>query len=71
MSIWKKIRKPLGWFSSVLVITGAVNWGLVGVAKFNLVETLLGDTFWTRLVYSLVGLSGFYLIYFLTTMRRK
>jgi hypothetical protein len=71
MSIWKKLRKPLGWFSSVMVIAGSIVWGLVGVANFNLVETLLGVSFWTKLVYSLVGLSGFYMIYFLATMKHR
>lgn len=43
----------------VLVLVGAVNWGLVGVAKFNLVEALLGS--WpmvVRVVYALVGVSA-------------
>lgn len=45
--------------SAVLVIVGAINWGLVGIAKFNLVTTLLGS--WPtveRVVYVLVGLAG-------------
>ncbi len=45
--------------SWVLVIVGALNWGLVGVAKFNLVMTLLGQ--WPtveRVVYILVGLAA-------------
>lgn len=45
--------------SYVLVLVGALNWGLVGVYNFDLVAFLLGDmTFWTRAVYSLVGLSA-------------
>lgn len=43
----------------VLVIVGALNWGLVGAFNFNVVTTLL-DT-WpnvVRIVYVLVGLSG-------------
>lgn len=43
----------------VLVIVGALNWGLVGLAKLNLVMTLLGS--WPlveRVVYVLVGLAG-------------
>ena len=43
----------------VLVIVGALNWGLVGVAKFNLVMTILSS--WPvveRIVYVLVGLAG-------------
>ena len=43
----------------VLVIIGALNWGLVGVFDFNLVSALFGlDTALTNLVYILVGLSA-------------
>ena len=42
-----------------LVIVGAINWGLVGIADFNLVEFLFGEqTLLTRLVYILVLISG-------------
>lgn len=47
----------------VLACIGALNWGLVGVFEFNLVEFLLGQ--WevaVRVVYILVGLSGLYLL---------
>ena len=45
-----------------LVVVGALNWGLVSVAKFDLVATLTGETFGstnaaTRLVYGAVGLA--------------
>lgn len=47
----------------LLVIVGAVNWLLVGLARFDLVATLTGDTFGetnpiSSIVYILVGLSG-------------
>lgn len=43
----------------VLTIIGAVNWGLIGLLDFNLVEALFGEaTALTRLVYSLVGVTG-------------
>ena len=42
-----------------LVIIGAINWGLIGLFKFNIVELLFGDmTVLARIVYSLVGVSG-------------
>lgn len=44
--------------AGVLVIIGALNWGLVGAFEFNLVETLFGTTSLTTIVYILVGLSG-------------
>lgn len=43
----------------VLSIIGCINWGLVGLFNFNLVEYLLGDgALITRIVYILVMLSG-------------
>lgn len=42
----------------VLVIVGALNWGLVGLFKFNLVQALFGDSILSAIVYTLVGLSG-------------
>lgn len=42
-----------------LVIIGAINWGLVGLFDFNLVEYLFGDgSLLTRIVYVLVAVSG-------------
>lgn len=48
-----------------LSIIGALNWGLIGIFDFNLVSAIFGNaTFLSRLIYSLVGLSGLYLITF-------
>ena len=45
--------------SFLLVIIGALNWGLVGVFNFDLVARLMGDmTVWSRIVYALVGAGG-------------
>jgi uncharacterized protein len=45
----------------VLVIVGALNWGLVGLFKFDLVAALFGNkSLMSRLVYSLVGMAGAY-----------
>jgi uncharacterized protein len=46
----------------VLAIIGAINWGLIGLLNYNLVEAIFGTaTLFTRIVYALVGLSGLYL----------
>ena len=43
----------------VISIIGCINWGLVGIFNFNLVEYLFGDEIMlTRIVYILVLLSG-------------
>jgi uncharacterized protein len=51
--------KTAYWIALVLVIVGAVNWGLVGLFQFDLVAALFGQASGlSRLVYSLVGLAG-------------
>lgn len=43
----------------VFTIIGALNWGFVGLLEFDLVAALFGEmTVLTRLVYSLVGITG-------------
>lgn len=62
----------LDWASLVLVIVGALNWGLVGLGQIanlgnlDLVQMTVGQVspMATSLVYLLVGLSGLYQIYF-------
>ena len=45
--------------SFILVVVGAINWGLVGLFNFDLVRFLFGEmTFLTRLIYILVGIAG-------------
>ena len=62
--------KQVEWLGMVLVIVGALNWGLVGLgglmgnANWNVVWMLLGS--WPvvlNLVYVLVGLSGLWLLW--------
>ena len=46
-----------------LVIIGAINWGLIGFFKFDLVVFVFGQMTWlTRVIYALIGLSGLYCI---------
>jgi len=43
----------------VITIIGAINWGLIGLLDFNLVETLFGaESMVPRIIYSLVGITG-------------
>lgn len=54
-----------GWCKVIgaIAIIGALNWGLVGVADYNLVDHLLGaGSVAARVVYTLVGLSGLALL---------
>jgi hypothetical protein len=52
--------RPLHWIALVLVIVGAVNWGLVGFFQLDLVAALFGGQAapLSRVVYALVGLAG-------------
>ena len=55
--------KKMDGVALVLVIVGALNWGLVALAEFDLVAALFGLDFgetnaMTRIVYGLVGISG-------------
>lgn len=42
----------------VLTIIGALNWGLIGLFNFNLVESLFGTSMLSAIVYMLVGVAG-------------
>lgn len=65
----------LDWLTMVLVIVGAINWGLVGLGGFvgvnlNLVELILGfSPALVNLVFLLVGLAGVYELYFAYQLR--
>lgn len=52
--------KALDVLAAILVIIGALNWGLVGAAQFDLVTFLFGTSIITRLVFIVVGLAGLY-----------
>lgn len=56
--------KILHIIAFILVIVGALNWGLVGAFEFNLVESLLGSmAMLEKVVYILVGVSALYLAF--------
>jgi uncharacterized membrane protein YuzA (DUF378 family) len=57
--------KSLDVVAAVLVVVGALNWGLVAMAQFDLVAALFGMHFGdvsplSRVVYGLVGAAGLY-----------
>jgi len=53
--------KPFEWSIIILVVLGTVHLGLVGVFNFNFLELLLGT--YVRVAYAIIGLAGFYLLY--------
>jgi uncharacterized membrane protein YuzA (DUF378 family) len=52
--------RALNLLALVLVVVGALNWGLVGAAQFDLVAALFGgqSAVASRIVYVLVGVAG-------------
>lgn len=49
----------------ILVIIGAVNWGLIGFFQYNLVNNLFGSMpALERIIYALVGIAGLYSLSF-------
>ncbi len=69
--------KKLDLLAATLVLVGGLNWGLVGLAKFDLVAWIFGGMEFgetnaaTRVVYSLVGLAAVYGIGALVARRRS
>jgi uncharacterized protein len=57
-------RTPLDRLALVIVIIGALNWLLIGLFQFDLVASVFGgaSSMLSRVVYTLVGLSGIYTI---------
>ncbi len=50
--------------ASLLIIIGALNWGLIGICNFNLVEYIFKKKY-ARIIYILVGIAGLYSILYL------
>lgn len=71
------MMNALRMIAFVLVIVGALNWGLVGLFRFDLVNAIFGGQSiydpgaFSRLIYVLVGLSGLYAITLYQTVKAK
>mgnify|MGYP002796908931 FL=1 len=53
----------LDYTALTIALIGAINWGLIGFFRFDLVAFLCGNMSWiSRIIYALVGLSGLYLL---------
>lgn len=56
-------NRGLDYFALTIAIIGAINWGLIGFFKFDLVAFLFGNlTVLSRIIYAVVGICGLYLI---------
>jgi uncharacterized protein len=68
--------RKLDALAGALLVVGGLNWGLVAIARFDLVAAVVGLDFGqtnpvSRLVYGLVGLSAVYLATQLPALRRR
>jgi len=52
----------IDYVAMIFVFVGALNWGLVGFFKFNLVTAIFGATTLTTIVYDIVGVAAVYLL---------
>ena len=53
--------KVIDTIALILIIIGAINWGLIGLLNFNLVETIFGvDSLFANIIYTLVGICGLF-----------
>jgi hypothetical protein len=68
--------KKLDIVAAALVVIGGLNWGLVAVAKFDVVAWIVGLSFGqtnaaSRVVYGLVGLAAIYQLAQQASIRRR
>lgn len=55
--------KVIDTIALILVIIGAIVWGLIGIFDFNLVDAIFGEmSIVSRIIYILVGISGLWAI---------
>jgi uncharacterized membrane protein YuzA (DUF378 family) len=62
----------LDWIALILIIVGGLNWGLIGIFKFDLVAAIFGSmSAIARIVYILVGLSALYTLIIIGKLGKK
>ncbi len=62
----------LKWIAMLLMVIGSINWGLVGVFNFNVVDAIFGmGSVISTIIYILVGISGLWGISFLFSGKRS
>jgi len=64
-------KRTIYWTAAILVIVGGLNWGLIGIFNFDVVEKILG---WApvlqKTVYTLVGIAAICMVYYLIKRKR-
>lgn len=64
--------KVIDKVSFVLIIIGAINWGLIGLFNFNIVGSIFGTPadFIGRLIYILIGIAGIDMLLLIMKMKK-
>ena len=56
-----KNTRLVGTFAAVLLLIGGLNWGLIGLFRWDLIASIFGDMSpLTRIIYVLIGLAAVY-----------
>lgn len=57
--------KAVDIIALILIIIGAINWGLIGFFQFDLVAAIFGEmSTFSRIIYAIIGICGLYSISF-------
>jgi uncharacterized membrane protein YuzA (DUF378 family) len=57
-------KSTLDWITLILVLIGGLNWGLIGIGGWNIVDMIFGSIpILARIIYILVGISALYMLY--------
>jgi uncharacterized membrane protein YuzA (DUF378 family) len=62
----KKDKEKCSWFRFTMVVLcslGAINWGLIALFGFNLVDAVFAGIGCDKAVYVIVGLCGVYVLW--------
>lgn len=70
LSLGGLYMKVLDYLILILVVVGALNWGLIGFFRFDLIRVLFGNmTGLSRVIYALVGIAGIYALSYFGRIR--
>ena len=63
--------RTMDWVALSLVILGALNWGLIGLFRFDLIAVIFGgmESIVSRIIYTIIALAGLYCLSFIGRTR--
>lgn len=57
-----KLKNWLDWVTFIILFIGGLNWGLIGIARFNIVAAIFGMSMVANIIYIVIGVCAIYLI---------